>query len=91
MMGRIELPNQEKIRMLREKEVDTIKQKEKKEKNQKRVSQENEEITWNQTIQQKSHQWDKHLGCHSCQILRTIFEGDNGGTSTNGENRKQEN
>ena len=56
----IELPNQEKIKMLGERETfkylgileaDTIKQGEKKEKKLKRVSQEDEETTRNQTIE----------------------------------------
>ena len=59
MMKIIELPNQEKIRTLREKEtykyfgileVDTIKQVEMKETNKKRTSQENKQTTGKQTI-----------------------------------------
>ena len=67
MMQGIELPNQEKIRILREKEtykylgileVDTIKEMEIREKILKRVSQENKKTTQNQTILQKLHQRD---------------------------------
>ena len=92
MTGGIELPNQEKIRMLREKETykylgileaDTIKQVEMKEKNYKRVSQESEKTTRNQTTWQKSHQRDKYLGCPPRKILGMILKEDEGITSTN--------
>ena len=70
----IEIPNQERIRSLGEKETCkysekleavTIKQVEVKEKKLKRVFQTNEknQTSRNQTQQQKSHQRDKHLGC----------------------------
>ena len=64
----IELPNQERIRTLGEKEnykylwilkSDTIKQAEMKEK----ITKEYFKRTRNQTLQQKSHQSDKQLGC----------------------------
>ena len=48
MMERIELPNQEKIRMLKEKEI--YKYLGDEGKNLKRVSQENEETTYTETI-----------------------------------------
>ena len=42
-------------------------------KDSKRVPQENEKTTQNQTVLQKPHQRDKHLGCPPCKILGTIF------------------
>ena len=61
----IELPNKKKIRTLTEKKIykdlrilkkDTNKHTEKKEKMKKRITQENEETTWNPATYQKSHQ-----------------------------------
>ena len=39
--------------------------------------------TRNQTILQKAHPRDKHLGCPPCQTIGSIFEVDDGGTSKN--------
>ena len=73
-----ELPNQEKIRTIREKEtyrylgkweVDIIKQAETKEKNKKRIPLMNEKTSRNQALQQKYHQRDKYQGNFSCKIL----------------------
>ena len=40
----------------------------------KRVSQENEKTTRNQTILQKFHRRNKHIGCSPFKILGTILE-----------------
>ena len=92
------LPNREKIKMLWEKEtykylgilkVDTPKQVEIKGNIKKRVPQENEETIGNQIIKQNSHQRDKHLGCPTCKIPRTIHQEAKRRISTNGpENKK---
>ena len=96
----IELPNQERIRILGKKEnhkylgkveADAIKQAEMKEKKNKRVSQENEKTTPNQTIWQKSHQRDKNLGCPTRKILGTILEVDEERTLTNEPENKKSN
>ena len=84
MTEEIELPNQEKIRTLEEKEtykysgilgVDTIKKVEM-EKRLKRMTRIIKKTTRNQTIQQKPHQRDKHLACPSLKILETILNVD---------------
>ena len=81
----IELPNQERIRTFGKKgnlgilEANTIKQAEKK----KIVSLTNGKTARNQTLQQKSHQREKHSNCLPCKILGTILEMDEGKTSTN--------
>ena len=99
MIEGIELPNQERMRTLGEKETnkylgileaDTIKQVEIK-KIWKIASQENEKTIRNQTTKQKSHQKDKHLGCSPCKILWAILELDKGRTSTNGPENKKTN
>ena len=78
----IELPNQEKIRMLGEKEnykylgileVDTTKQAEIK-KNSKRISQTNVKAFRNRAQQLESHQKDKNLDCPTSKILGSILE-----------------
>ena len=56
-------------------EADTIKQVPIKE-IIKSISQENEKTTRNQTIWQKSDQWDKYLGYPYRKILRNILEVD---------------
>ena len=77
----MELPNQEKVRMLGEKETykylgifkaDIIKQVEMK--NYKRISQENEKATRNQTILQEPNKRDKYLGCPPGKIFESILE-----------------
>ena len=89
----IELPNQERIRTLGEKEnykylaileTDTIKQVDMKEKILKRVSQKNEKASRNQALQQKSNQRNKHLGCLPCKILGTILKNKQGRNSNYG-------
>ena len=84
-MEGIELPNQERIRMIGEKEtykylgileVNSIKQMGMKEKRKKGVSQMNEKTSGNQTQQQESHHKDKLLSCPPCKILGTILEMD---------------
>ena len=81
----IELPNQEKIRTLGEKETnkylvilegDTIKHAEMKEKLKKRIPQENEKTTRNQTTLQEFHQRDKYLDCPPYKLLKTIIKMD---------------
>ena len=78
----IELPNQDKIRMLAENdtckylgilEADTIKQVEMK-KNPKRISQENQKTTRNKALQQKPYQRNKYLDCTPCYILKWARE-----------------
>ena len=48
-------------------------------KNNKSVPQTDEKTSQNQTLQQKSHQRDKHLGYPTCKILRTILKIEKGG------------
>ena len=36
----------------------------------------------NRPFQQESHQRDKHLGCHSCTMIKSILEMVNKGTVT---------
>ena len=43
----------------------------------------------NQTLQQKSHQRNKHLDCSPCKILRTILKMDKERNQTNGLNDAQ--
>ena len=94
----IELPNQERIRILGEKEnynylgileEDTIKQLEIKEKIR-RVHQTNENTFWNQTLQQKSHQRINIWEVPPCKILMTILKMDKGCTQKNGTEVKKE-
>ena len=84
LTGGMELPNQDKIRTLREKETnkylgileaDTIKQDQMKEKI-KKVSQENQKAIRDKTIWQKSYQRNKYLGCTPRKIFGTILEVD---------------
>ena len=49
----------------------------------------NEKTAWKQTILQKSHQRDKHLGCPPSKILWTIPKVDERRTSTNGAEKKK--
>ena len=70
-------------------EVDTKQAEMKKKKKKKRVPQKNEEASWNQALQQKFHQRDKHLGYPSCKILGTIPKMDKGGSQTNGPSDKK--
>ena len=94
----IELPNQEMIRTLGEKEnyeylekleVDTIKPVEMKEKIEKRVFQTNQKIFRKQILQHISQQTDKQQGCFCCKTLGTLLEMDKGRASAVGpENKK---
>ena len=87
---RIEQSN-EKIRTLREKEkykyleAETIEQEEMKEKKE---SLEKEKTNRNQTIQQKSHQSDKHQKWPPRKNLGTILKVNVERTSTNGPKNK---
>ena len=49
----------------------------------------NEKASQNQTLQQKYHQGDKHLGYFPCKILRTILKMDKVRTQTNGPEDKK--
>ena len=93
----IEIPDQEKTRMLGEKETykflgilekDIIKQVEMKG-NIFKKSQENGKTTGNQTMLQKSYQRDKPLRFLPRKILGTILKVNEGRTSTNGQEIKK--
>ena len=88
----IELPNQENIRRIGEKEnylgileAETIKQKEMK----KRVPLKNEKTSEKQVLQQKSYQRNKVLGSPTCKILEIILKMDKRGTQTNRAKNKE--
>ena len=88
----IELPNQEKIRTLGEKETylgileaDYMKQLEMKE----TILKEDLWKTKRKLLETKLYCGNKYLGCLSCKKLRTILEADEERTSTNApENKK---
>ena len=61
------------------------------ENNLKRVSQSNKKTSWNQVLQQGSHQRDKPQGCPPNKILGTTLEMDQGRTPTNGPEDKKTN
>ena len=52
-------------------------------KSKNRVPQKNKKTSWNQALQQKSHQRNKHLGSSPCKIQWTIFKIVKEGTQTN--------
>ena len=85
MTDGIELPNQDRIRTLEEKEsykylgileADTIKQVQMKD----MIRKENAKTTRDKNLQQKPHQRNKYLGCGPCQILGTLSQVDQRGT-----------
>ena len=53
------------------------------------TTQKNVKASRSQVLQKKSHQRDKHLANLPCEILRTIFTMDLGGTLTNGPEDKK--
>ena len=57
--------------------------------NKKRVLLKSKETSGNQTLQQESHQRNKHLGISFCNILGTILRRDENETQTNGANDKK--
>ena len=96
----IELPKQEKLRMLREKETykylgileaDTLKLMEIKEKKlRKSISGKRGNYSKpNYIVEISSNQRDKRLGCPNCLILGGIFKVDGGGNQTNGQENKK--
>ena len=60
-------------------------------KNFKRIPQENEKITRNQTISQKSHQRNKYLGCPPRKVLGNILKVDKRTSTNEPENEKTHN
>ena len=86
----IELPNQERIRMLGEKEnciylgilkADTIKSRDDR-KNNKSTSDE-QKTSRKQVLRKKTHQRNKHLGSSPCKIFGTLLEIDKGRSQIN--------
>ena len=59
------------------------------ERNKKRVLQTNEKPARNQTLQKKSHQRDKHMGCPPCKKFWTILKMEEGVTQINGPEDKK--
>ena len=59
------------------------------ENNKKIVPQKNEKTLWNEVLQQKYHQRNKHVGRRPCKIFWIILKIDKEGTQTNEPNDQE--
>ena len=96
MIEGIELPNQENMKTLREKEMykywklaPSNKWKWKKKKTE--LSQENQKAIWDKTLSQEPYKRDRYLGYRPRKILVTILEVDQRNLQTNGPKNKKTN